>query len=103
MDKFETSDEKRFTRYVKDQGSLSLKLNILGRNGWPDRLILGMNRLILFIEFKRKGKGAEKKQSLIHRILRRFGHVIHTCDNYEKAKEVYDKEVRSKKSSKERN
>ena len=51
----ESSIEKEFNRKFKEEFPQykQVKMNIQGRRGWPDRMILGPNQYVVFIEFKR--------------------------------------------------
>ena len=56
---------------------VNLKLSIIGRRGWPDRLILWEGGNLLFIEFKRpNGPPPRKLQEYAHRLIRRMGFTI---------------------------
>lgn len=46
--------ENKVVRWSKQNGWLSLKLNVRGQVGWPDRLFIKDGRF-LFIEFKAPG------------------------------------------------
>lgn len=47
----ERAIELRVCRELKARGVMSVKLNIQGNNGWPDRLFLHRGRAV-FVEFK---------------------------------------------------
>lgn len=112
----ETNDETKFKTYVEDDGNEALKLNVWGRRGWPDRLVVFELGGHFFIEFKRRGKGigkrrGEKLQLHIHKKLRGKGHNVYTVDTCEEAVEIYEyekekvrkeKRGRKKKVSKEK-
>jgi len=84
--------EKAIEQYVADKalgwwGIPCIKLNIVGRNGWPDRVFWLPEGRPLLIEFKRLGKEARALQLDIHGMLRKLGYEVHVCDNREDALE----------------
>lgn len=92
-DKLETNIETDHRIWAERLGLYCLKLNPLGRVGIPDRLIIGPNRLMFFIEFKRRNKRPRRIQRYIHDIIRGFGFNVYVCDNLEEAKGVTLQEV----------
>jgi len=89
----ETKAENKFRLWVeKERKELCFKINPLGRAGLPDRIIVGKDRLIFFIEFKRAGKTPRKLQTYIHKLLREFGFNVYVCYSLEEAQEAYWKE-----------
>jgi hypothetical protein len=91
----EKTIEKKAVLYARSLKLVALKLNILGYRGWPDRMFLGENRCIFFIEFKRPGNVPTELQSQIHKLLKRWGFSIYVVDGTEEAKRVIEKEVRA--------
>lgn len=53
--------ENPTVRWAKSRGILSLKLNLQGNTGWPDRLFLYLGYQV-FIEFKAPGSDLERNQ-----------------------------------------
>jgi len=86
----ESSIERRFCDFVKDAGFVAIKIM---RKGWPDRLIQLSNGYGFYIEFKRKGKGAEKLQLHTHDKLRKKGNHVYVCDTLQQAKELFEYEL----------
>ena len=80
-----TGVENPFVDHVKSRGCLALKLNVLGRRGLPDRLVVGPRRFIVFFELKRFGKKPGPLQEWFHKILRGFGFDVVVPDSKEKA------------------
>lgn len=86
-DDYETSIENRFCinigNWARDRGILvcTLKLNIKGRRGFPDRLVLWEGHNLLFIEFKRPGEEPRKLQKYIHEFLRDMGFEVAVYDD----------------------
>lgn len=81
MSQLESDIETKVTEYSKEQGCLSLKLNVLGRIGWPDRIYLYYGARVLFIEFKKPGEKPRKIQAYVHSILRKYGFIVIVVDN----------------------
>jgi hypothetical protein len=90
MQLLESAIEVKVTQYAEQKGCLALKLNILGRRGWPDRLYLYAGR-VLFIEFKRPGEKPRKLQEYIHDRIRRQGFDVALVDNIREGQGVIDK------------
>ncbi len=56
-------------------------MNGLGNRSWPDRLFMGRDASILWIEFKREGEEATPDQLLNHEMLKELGHHVHMVDD----------------------
>lgn len=97
--KLEKIDEDKFVTYVEEDGYLCLKMNVGGRRGWPDRLIMLSKGKMFFIEFKRVGEKPRKLQYRIHDILRVMGYDVQIFDKFEEAVEYYKKFKRKNKIS----
>lgn len=69
----ENTIEQDFVRRVKKMGCLPIKMNIWGLRSWPDRMVIGPNRLIEFIEFKKPGEKLTESQLLVHQQLEKWG------------------------------
>jgi Holliday junction resolvase len=93
----ETAAERKFVKHVEEDGNVAIKLNLHGRRGWPDRLVVIENGRCFFLEFKRKGvkigkRKGEKLQLYIHKELMEKGHAIYSVDDCEEAIKIYEKE-----------
>lgn len=77
---YESDIEYKVTEYAGQLGCLVLKLNVIGRVGWPDRVFIYHKRL-LFIEFKRPGEKARKIQGYIHECIRKHGFPVKVVDS----------------------
>ena len=77
----EKIDEQKVVSFAESKGFMVLKLNVLGRRGWPDRLFL-YKGAIFFIEFKRVGEQPEKLQQEIHARIRRNNIDVYIIDNW---------------------
>jgi hypothetical protein len=82
----ESKIEGKVVLWWKSQGNLTLKLNVLGNAGWPDRVYFLPGGRILFIEFKREGTKPYPRQEYIHRKLAKAGHLVKVCRSFEEAK-----------------
>ena len=93
MPNLETYEERKFASWVKEvRKEVCWKLNPLGAVGLPDRIIVGKDRLIFFIEFKRGRERPRKIQKFVHDKLRSFGFNVYVCYSCDEAKEAYVKE-----------
>lgn len=79
MSALESKIENDVSRYAMSQGVLTLKLNVSGRRGWPDRIYLCRGK-VMFIEFKREGETPRKLQQWIHGQLRSQGFTVYVID-----------------------
>ncbi len=88
MNKLESEIENPFADWVNNHLPywIALKLNIEGRKGYPDRLLLGPLNDHFFIEFKRPGEDLEPLQKHIINELRKLGHTVYVCESTEDAK-----------------
>lgn len=85
----EKSIETAFARWVgglKDWNAW--KFSPDGTRGLPDRIILGPNATIFFIEFKRPGEKPTRLQDYIHTLLRNLGFDVYVCDEVDEAKKI---------------
>ena len=80
LDISEISIEEAFVKFTKGKACTAFKLTILGRKGWPDRMVLGPNKLVMFVEFKKKGKTLSGAQTSIRLIIEKYGFAYHVCD-----------------------
>lgn len=79
----------------KKLGVHSIKLNVVGSRGWPDRLFLIPGGKPLFIEFKRPGGKTRKLQDHTHQIMRNLGYEVEVHDNKEDAIEAIRQKLAS--------
>lgn len=79
---------------LKEIGGIAIKLNPLGYVGIPDRLVLGPNRLLAFIELKRpRGGRVSKKQARWHQRLREWGFEVGVLNTKEAIDEWIERVV----------
>lgn len=87
MFRVESKVEADFVKYITSWATLhnvelrTLKMNLKGRRGWPDRLVLWEGGNLLFIEFKQPGEECRALQEYIHEELRAMGFEVETHDN----------------------
>lgn len=82
MSVLERAIEEVVVDYATNKGVLYLKLNVLGRRGWPDRIFVANGR-VLFVEFKAPGEEPRKLQEEIHARLRRARCPVAVVDSVE--------------------
>ena len=75
----ESDIESKVIQYAETKGVLQVKLNLIGRSGWPDRMLL-YKGAVAFIEFKRAGEKPRELQKHIHEQLRRHGFNVYVVD-----------------------
>jgi len=69
----ENTISSRFNAACVELGYITIKLSTLGRygeSGWPDRLVLGPERRVVFVELKRPGGKVPERQAQCHERLR---------------------------------
>lgn len=59
---------------------IPVKITPLGVRGFPDKMYLGKNRVIFFVEFKRPGKKPRHLQKIWHRLLKKMGFNVYVVD-----------------------
>lgn len=59
----------------------TVKLNLRGRRGWPDRLVMWSGGNMVFIEFKRKDEVPRKLQAYIHEAIAEMGFEVKVYDD----------------------
>lgn len=88
MEALEVSEERDLESTIPDLARqydyLVLKLNVKGRKGWPDRLLIGRNAAVFFVELKSKDEQPEPIQMYIHKLLRERGMKVFVVDDYDK-------------------
>ena len=79
----ESSVEKKVVAWAKRNDYLCRKMNGMGYNGWPDRLLISKSGTIIWVELKRTtGKLSELQERLID-TLRNYGQNVIIAYGYE--------------------
>ncbi len=74
---------------------VTLKLNLRGRKGWPDRLVMWEGGHMMFIEFKRPGEEPRRLQVYVHKQLRALGFEVQVHDNTRNALDAVEAKIRA--------
>ena len=76
---------KRAKTVAKDYGFVPIRCAFMPgvEGGWPDLMILGPGRSILFMETKRQGKKLTPLQARRRRQIEDLGHFYVKCDSFE--------------------
>lgn len=82
----EKSIEGPVVKYAKRLGYEVVKLNGMGQRALPDRMFLGPEGRVVFIEFKRPGGKPTALQAALHARWKALGHVVHLIDSVEEGK-----------------
>lgn len=81
----ESQVEKAFLTGLRDLPVYWLKLNVRGRRGWPDRMLLLPRGRAVFVEFKRPGGKLSALQALVISNLRKQGFTVGVYDDVREA------------------
>ena len=93
----ERTIENAVVAYAKKCYRLEVvKLNGMGKQALPDRMFLGPNGTVMFIEFKRPGGKATPLQRHLHSVWKRHGHPVHLVDSVQHGKNLVDGLMRGK-------
>jgi|SRR5580765_470291 hypothetical protein len=87
--KSESYVENKTVTYAESAGMMVLKLNVVGRRGWPDRLFVYKGRAF-FIEFKKVGEKPTKLQEAIHARIRGHGIRVYVVNNWPDGERLID-------------
>ncbi len=90
----EKAFEKRLRKIAREMGYLPLKLNPNWIKGIPDRLFVGPNRTVVFMELKTPIGRASKLQKYYINLLKELGYTAEFVDNYDRAVEILRTEMR---------
>lgn len=89
----EASIERRFTDWVRKQGSLCVKFSDPANRGAPDRLVLLPGGHVVFFEFKRPVNGkVSVHQKVYHDVLKGLGFSVYVVNDLKEAKAAYELE-----------
>lgn len=88
MDKLETDIEQAIVDWATARGWETIKLNLQGNRGWPDRLFISTVGTHVWLEVKRPGEEPRKLQKYRIKQLRKRAVAAHWTDNLEEAQEI---------------
>ena len=83
----ESKIERVVTAWARDMGLMTIKLNVRGQRGTPDRLFM-LNGRVLFLEFKRPGAKPSPLQRYMITQLQANGFDAVVVDEVEQAKKL---------------
>lgn len=89
----ESSIERAVVEYAKKHGILSIKMSTqgpMGSTGWPDRLFLGKDMQVRWVEFKREGGKLTMLQRRRHAQLAALGWSTAVVWTVEQGKDILD-------------
>lgn len=80
-------------KWAKDNGWLTLKINVLGKRGFPDHFFFTYPRVLVMIEFKAPGKKPSAIQGYVHRLFLKLGWVVHVVSTKEQGIAILQREM----------
>lgn len=86
----ESDIERAVTKHAERAGWVSIKLAGGNDSGKPDRLYVGRDAQVVFIEFKDAGQKPRKLQLWWAKKLRNLGHKVYFIDSKEVGYAVFD-------------
>lgn len=86
--RLEKETEQEVVGWWAKRGGLQIKINILGRRGWPDRIFFPVGGKPVLIEFKRVNEDAKRLQQHVHDELRARGYEVYICDDINHGKTI---------------
>jgi len=93
--------ENKVVDWAKRNGWYTLKINGMGKKGFPDHFFFASPRLLVMIEFKAPGRKPKPIQLYIHKILRALQWPVYVVDNVQQGIEILqDEKAAALKSSK---
>lgn len=85
--------ERNSAKQLEEVGVEVLKVKVDGQRGWPDRWVVGPDRLLFMLEFKREGEESYPLQVHRHKRLRELGFEVYECFTVEDALNAYKIEI----------
>ena len=82
--------------YVEKLGGEFHKLELIGRSGIPDRVILFPDKNPVYVELKQKDKKPRKLQMYEIEKLRKKSFRVEVIDNFKEGKELIDEIIKSR-------
>ncbi len=91
--------EGKFVEWLAANEPAYFAIKFMHRRGWPDRIVVGPKRFVLFLEFKRpnapKKRRGEKLQRWFADQLRSYGFTYEIVSSKASAIEAFRKEIRT--------
>lgn len=87
--KQESEIQEKVTLYASSIGMIPVRINVVGRKGWPD-YGYGYKGRMVFIEYKRPGEKPEPLQSYVHKQLNHCGFSVWVVDDINEGKRALD-------------
>lgn len=87
---YEREIEKRVKEYARSKGWLAYKFTSPGHAFVPDGLFISPDGVVIFIEFKQKGKKPTTMQEREHQRLREHKRPVYLIDDVDEGKKVID-------------
>lgn len=79
-------------RWLQQQGAVCIKQSTMrryGTRGWPDYLVLGIQGVVFWIEYKRPGGRLIALQERRIEELRRLGQHVYVCQSKEEVQKAW--------------
>ena len=76
----ESDVQEEVTSFAESIDLVSVRINVVGRKGWPD-YAYGYEGRMCFVEFKKLGETPEPLQLFVHDRLRAHGFSVFVVDN----------------------
>ena len=81
--------EKRLTELAKKHGWYCRKVKWIGRNGAPDRLLITLGGVVIWVELKSPGEEPEALQKIEHALLRKVHQTVVVIDSMEGVERLF--------------
>lgn len=82
--------EAYLVKRVEAAGGVAVKMNLRGRVGWPDRLVVLPGGRTIYAELKRpRGGRVSATQAQVHKQLRGLGHTVWLLKNRDEIDEAF--------------
>lgn len=70
--------ERPVVKWAEENGWFTLKINVIGKRGFPDHLFFAAPRVLVLMEFKRPGSKLDQLQKWVHGKLDTLGWTVYT-------------------------
>lgn len=87
----ERNIENKVVGWATANGWTHLKLNVMGRRGWPDQLFIAPGAIVVFMEFKDIGKSPRPLQRYVMTLLNQLGCHVTWKDDAKEAIEYLER------------